>query len=196
MVAALNPSWNEPNTDADRDARFEQASTLMGEQFLKKLDYYGKSWLPARDIVMKALKESESLDPQGRILHLPEFCPWKVPTPTLVTCCKSLTGFFCGRNICLIWRRNEGLLAEQCISCSLIHLPYTGFKLCLFLSIVSTIEKRFLNNGVAFATKSYRRFLVSTGVSLFTQQDSLVETSLLTVLYKWQRKRWKCNSSR
>lgn len=81
MVAALNPAWNEPATDADIDRRFEEASVLMGEQFLKKLDFYGKAWLPARDIVVGALAQSEPLDPKGRILHLPKFCPWKVLPP-------------------------------------------------------------------------------------------------------------------
>jgi uncharacterized UPF0160 family protein len=80
MVAGLNPSWNEDPTDDERDARFEKASVLMGGQFLQKLDYYGKSWLPARDIVIKGLEESKALDKQGRILHLPQFCPWKVAT--------------------------------------------------------------------------------------------------------------------
>jgi len=78
MVASLNPAWNEPATDADVDKRFEEASKLMGEQFLKKLDFYGKAWLPARDIVVRALEQSANLDPKGRILHLPQFCPWKV----------------------------------------------------------------------------------------------------------------------
>jgi uncharacterized UPF0160 family protein len=80
MVAALNPPWNEPVTDADVDKLFEEASILIGDQFLKKLDFYGKAWLPARDIVISALEHSRSLDPNGRILHLPHFCPWKVTT--------------------------------------------------------------------------------------------------------------------
>jgi uncharacterized UPF0160 family protein len=84
MVAALNPAWNEQVTEADIDQRFEQASTLMGEQFLKKLDFYGKAWLPARDIVVRALEQSQNLDPKGRILHLPQYCPWKVLAPHCV----------------------------------------------------------------------------------------------------------------
>ena len=82
MVAALNPPWNESITDDQVDARFEQASTLIGEQFLKSLDYYGNAWLPARDIVIKGLEQSRSLDPQGRILHLPQYCPFKVSALT------------------------------------------------------------------------------------------------------------------
>lgn len=78
MVAGLNPPWNDGATDAEVDQQFEQASKLMGEAFVAKLDYYGKAWLPARDIVENALSNRFSLDEYGRILHLPTFCPWKV----------------------------------------------------------------------------------------------------------------------
>jgi len=81
VVASLNPTWNEPATDEEIDARFEKASTFMGDLFLNKLDFYGKAWLPARDIVVQALEQSKSLNSKGRILHLPQFCPWKVPPP-------------------------------------------------------------------------------------------------------------------
>jgi len=84
MVAALNPQWNESATDTEIDKRFEEASILMGEQFLKKVDFYGKAWLPARDIVVTALEQSHSLDPKGGILHLPRFCPWKVLDPQII----------------------------------------------------------------------------------------------------------------
>jgi uncharacterized UPF0160 family protein len=50
----------------------------MGEAFLSKLDFYGTSWLPARSIVVEALEKRKELDSKGRILHLPQFCPWKV----------------------------------------------------------------------------------------------------------------------
>ena len=53
-------------------------ANCMGEAFVAKLDYYGKAWLPARDIVENALSNRFSLDEYGRILHLPTFCPWKV----------------------------------------------------------------------------------------------------------------------
>lgn len=88
MVAGLNPAWNVPCTDSEIDQRFEKASLLMGEAFLAKLDFYGKSWLPARAIVVDALSRRKELDSKGRILHLPQFCPWKVsplsPQPLLV----------------------------------------------------------------------------------------------------------------
>jgi uncharacterized UPF0160 family protein len=78
MVAALNPPWNIKATPEEVDQRFEQASKLMGEAFLSKLDFYANAWLPARDIVDTALQKRTELDDQGRILHLPQFCPWKV----------------------------------------------------------------------------------------------------------------------
>ena len=78
MVASLNPPWNIKVSDEEVNQRFEQASTLMGEAFLRKLDFYGKAWLPARDIVQQALDNRMELDQEGRILHLPQFCPWKV----------------------------------------------------------------------------------------------------------------------
>jgi len=81
MVAGLNPAWNVPCADAEIDQRFEKASLLMGEAFLAKLDFYGKSWLPARAIVVDALSRRKELDSKGRILHLPQFCPWKVSPP-------------------------------------------------------------------------------------------------------------------
>jgi uncharacterized UPF0160 family protein len=100
MVASLNPAWNIPSTDADIDKRFEQASVLMGEAFLTKLDYYGHAWLPARDIIVQALEQSKTLDPNGRILHLPQFCPWKVIPLALK---------LMDRNISLIWKRSSVL---------------------------------------------------------------------------------------
>jgi len=141
IVAALNPTWNEPATDADIDKRFEEASTLMGEQFLKKLDFYGKAWLPARDIVVRALEENENLDPQGRILHLPQFCPWKV--------CLSEISKLISRNISLIWRKSEVSSVRLCISYfQIIHLQLIEFKLCRSRPIALKTEKRYLRNGV------------------------------------------------
>jgi MYG1 exonuclease len=78
LVASLNPAWNFPASDSEVDRRFEDASKLMGEAFLNKLDFYGNSWLPARDIVQVGLNTRHTLDPQGQILHLPQFCPWTV----------------------------------------------------------------------------------------------------------------------
>jgi len=84
MVGALNPPWNSSATNEEIDNRFERASKIMGEAFLMKLDFYGKAWLPARDIVEQALHKRKELDEEGRILHLPQFCPWKVSLVSLL----------------------------------------------------------------------------------------------------------------
>lgn len=76
-VSWLNPAWNESVDSDSVDARFEQASQLTGEDFFGRLDYYGKAWLPARDIVLKALSERWNVEPSGRILFFTQFAPWK-----------------------------------------------------------------------------------------------------------------------
>ena len=144
MVAGLNPPWNVPATDADVDEKFEKASTLMGEAFLSKLDFYGKSWLPARDIVVSALEKSKSLDSQGRLLHLPQFCPWKV---ILVT--SNLTY----RNIYSILRKNLASRARfSTFSSRIAPLPRIESKRCQFQWIASIIEKLYRLNGVVCGT--------------------------------------------
>jgi hypothetical protein len=45
---------------------------------MDRLDYYANSWLPARDLVIKALHERDDVDPSGKILLFEQFCPWKV----------------------------------------------------------------------------------------------------------------------
>ena len=50
----------------------------MGEEFSRDLDYYTKSWLPARDIVHKAYAKRLEYDSKGRILVLDgQSVPWK-----------------------------------------------------------------------------------------------------------------------
>jgi uncharacterized UPF0160 family protein len=84
MVSRLNPNWNDP-TPADpiraqqvEDERFLVASARMGEEFSRDLDYYAKSWLPARDIVHKAYTKRLEHDPKGRVLVFDgQSVPWK-----------------------------------------------------------------------------------------------------------------------
>jgi uncharacterized UPF0160 family protein len=84
MVSRLNPNWNDP-TPSDpveaqkvEDEKFLAASTRMGEEFSRDLDYYTKSWLPARDIVHKAYAKRLEYDSKGRILVLDgQSVPWK-----------------------------------------------------------------------------------------------------------------------
>lgn len=77
MVAACNPQWNAPVDQAGEDALFEKASALIGDCFLRELDYYSKAWLPARDLVVEAVAKRSEYDAQGRILVLSTSIPWK-----------------------------------------------------------------------------------------------------------------------
>lgn len=84
MVARLNPNWNDP-TPSDpveaqkaEDEKFLVASTKMGEEFSRGLDFYTRSWLPARDIVHQAYAKRLEHDPKGRILVFDGLSvPWK-----------------------------------------------------------------------------------------------------------------------
>ena len=63
-VGALNAAWNEDASNEVQDARFQKASDMAGSEFLSKLNYLHKSWLPARDIVKKAIMEREQVSLQ------------------------------------------------------------------------------------------------------------------------------------
>ncbi|OLY85363.1 UPF0160 protein [Smittium mucronatum] len=75
MVKSLNPGWNEP--DQDYDQRFSKAMTLVGNFLVDKINYYSLSWLPARDIVLRAYNSRFDIDPSGLIMLLDHFCPWE-----------------------------------------------------------------------------------------------------------------------
>ncbi|KAL5501627.1 hypothetical protein ACEPAH_8887 [Sanghuangporus vaninii] len=76
-VGWLNPPWNEPKTTAEVDALFARASAMTGEEFFNRLDYYAKSWMPARDLVASALSSRKEVHPSGRIILFEQFAPWK-----------------------------------------------------------------------------------------------------------------------
>lgn len=84
MVSRLNPNWNDPTpsdpseAQAAEDDRFVVASQRIGEEFDRTLDFYVKSWLPARSLVEKAFGERSQYDSEGRIMVLSgQSCPWK-----------------------------------------------------------------------------------------------------------------------
>lgn len=84
MVSRLNPNWNDeiPSdpvvAQQAEDEKFLVASTRIGEEFSRDLDYYTRSWLPARDIVHKAYAMRLEHDPKGRILVFDGLSvPWK-----------------------------------------------------------------------------------------------------------------------
>ncbi|CAD6500669.1 BgTH12-07898 [Blumeria graminis f. sp. triticale] len=84
MVGRLNPRWNdvvpEDPVEAQKmeDERFCLASEKIGEEFLRGLDYFTKSWLPAREIVHEAYRKRLECDPQGRVIIFHgNSPPWK-----------------------------------------------------------------------------------------------------------------------
>lgn len=77
LVAGLNPAWNRPVDQTGEDALFEKASALMGEAFVRKLDFYAHSWLPARDLVVQAVEKRKEYDADGRIVVFDTALPWK-----------------------------------------------------------------------------------------------------------------------
>jgi len=77
IIGDLNPEWNEPCTDEEFDTKFVKASQFIGTVFVNKLDYYGKSWLPARDHVVKAVQTRKTIHPSGKIMVFETSVPWK-----------------------------------------------------------------------------------------------------------------------
>ncbi|CAO3564357.1 unnamed protein product [Mortierella alpina] len=74
-VAGLNPWWNQK--DVDVDAQFMKAVAITGQDFQDSIRYLGLSWLPARDLVVKALDQRLDIHPSGKILVFDQSCPWK-----------------------------------------------------------------------------------------------------------------------
>lgn len=77
----LNPGISRDTPEqpqAEEDYRFGQASTLMGNAFLRKLHGAATAWLPARAIVKNAFDERVKQHPSGQLMVLPRAgIPWK-----------------------------------------------------------------------------------------------------------------------
>ncbi|XP_040395343.1 MYG1 exonuclease isoform X2 [Cygnus olor] len=59
-------------------AGFRRALELVGGEFLDRLDYYHRAWLPARALVEEAIRRRFEVDASGVLLELPQGgCPWK-----------------------------------------------------------------------------------------------------------------------
>lgn len=76
-VGFLNPEWNEPNSTEKENNQFFKAMELAGGEFLDRLRYAIKSWLPARTIVAESLADRKKIDESGEIFVLKAYCPWK-----------------------------------------------------------------------------------------------------------------------
>ncbi|KAJ1916659.1 hypothetical protein H4219_003674 [Mycoemilia scoparia] len=76
-VSRLNPWWNQPKETIDTMAQFKKAVELTGSEFSERVRYYGKAWLPARDIVSGAFTNRFNVHESGKIILFDQFCPWK-----------------------------------------------------------------------------------------------------------------------
>ena len=74
-VSRLLPWWNED--DVDYDVRFKKAVALVGSEFVERVNFFAFSWLPAREIVLKAINDRFAVHESGRIITLPQSLPWK-----------------------------------------------------------------------------------------------------------------------
>lgn len=66
-VGRLNPRWNEKGVDINE--RFKEAVELCSKEFVDHLTEAKESWLPAREIVAKAVG--------GPVVVLETYCPWQ-----------------------------------------------------------------------------------------------------------------------
>jgi len=75
-VSHLGPTWLDPKPDFD--AGFQKAMELTKIEFIDRVNYYGKVWWAARDVVAKALQERFSAHPSGRLVDFSTGgVPWK-----------------------------------------------------------------------------------------------------------------------
>ncbi|XP_058869378.1 MYG1 exonuclease [Acipenser ruthenus] len=75
-VGHLNPRWNDK--DQDTQAGFHKAMEMVGEEFLDRLDFYHRSWLPARSLVEEAIRTRDEVDVGGEVVVFTQGgCPWK-----------------------------------------------------------------------------------------------------------------------
>ncbi|XP_057453552.1 uncharacterized protein LOC130745361 isoform X2 [Lotus japonicus] len=78
-IKRLNLDWRDSDQSSDKENQaFHQAMALAGGEFLESLNYYAKSWLPARSIVMECIAARETVDSSGEIIKLSQSCPWKL----------------------------------------------------------------------------------------------------------------------
>ncbi|XP_075668274.1 uncharacterized protein LOC142638151 [Castanea sativa] len=78
-VGRLNLDWIEPDQSPEKENEaFQRAMALAGSEFLDRVRYHAKSWLPAQSIVLECLTARQDIDPSGEIMVLTTFCPWKL----------------------------------------------------------------------------------------------------------------------
>lgn len=76
-VKTFNPDWMDEKTPDEVDELFHKAMEYVGKEFDDKVTYFGNAWLPARNIVEKAVQDRFNVHESGEIMELPRFCPWQ-----------------------------------------------------------------------------------------------------------------------
>ncbi|CEG46615.1 Predicted metal-binding protein [Plasmopara halstedii] len=76
-VSYLNPRWNEDQSELRVNEQFLQAMYMTITEFTDAIHDLLHSWLPAREIVEKAITERFQTHKSGEIVYLPDYCPWK-----------------------------------------------------------------------------------------------------------------------
>ncbi|EEY64505.1 protein MYG1 [Phytophthora infestans T30-4] len=76
-VGYLNPRWNEDQSEKRVNEQFQQAMYMTISEFTDAIHDLVHSWLPAREIVEKAVSNRFQTHKSGEIVHFHEYCPWK-----------------------------------------------------------------------------------------------------------------------
>lgn len=77
-VGYLNPDWNQTATREEIDERFLKAVKLTGAELVDAVNFSVNSWLPAREVVARAMSERFSVHPSGQIIAFTKERPiWK-----------------------------------------------------------------------------------------------------------------------
>jgi len=75
-VSHLSPNWND--AEQDFDVGFYKALDLTRLEFLDRVNYYGKVWWAARDIVSTCIQNRFTVHQSGRVLEFQRGgVPWK-----------------------------------------------------------------------------------------------------------------------
>ncbi|KAL0273117.1 UNVERIFIED_CONTAM: hypothetical protein PYX00_005871 [Menopon gallinae] len=74
-VANINPAWNSKEP-YDSSKLFHSAMDFVGREFIDRVQYFIKSWWPARKIVVDAVENRMAVHSSGEIIELEQPCPW------------------------------------------------------------------------------------------------------------------------
>ena len=90
-VSNLSPNWND--TEKDFDSGFYKAVELTGSEFLDKVNYFGKVWWAARDLVSEAYENRFQVHSSGQIVEFSEgnFCESSLECFSNITTCRGRT---------------------------------------------------------------------------------------------------------